>query len=68
MNSGGADTGDALRTSVAALRLLVEGWRDGIVDAQPGTRDGDQLQLHVRAVSTLVARMTPVVERPASRP
>ena len=52
-----------LRTAVAALRLLVDGWRDGVVDARPGTVDGELLRARVRALGALVAELT-VTRRP----
>lgn len=71
MASESRDPGDArhdLVSSVTALRLLVDGWRDGIVDARPGTDDGERLHRHVRTLSDLVDRLTPVVDRRARRP
>lgn len=50
-------------SAVTAVRLLVDGWRDGLVDARPGTADGERLHGHVRALTDLVEGLTPVVAR-----
>ena len=66
MDSGTGKTGDArhdLLSTVTALRLLVDGWRDGIVDASPGTDDGERLHQHVKTLSDLVDSLTPVVDQ-----
>ena len=53
------DRSHDLRSTVTALRLLVDGWRDGLVDARPGTADGERLLLHVRALGALVEAIPP---------
>ena len=71
MTPESGDRGDArhdLVSSVTALRLLVDGWRDGLVDARPGTDDGERLHRHVRTLSDLVDRLAPVAERRPRRP
>ena len=43
-----------LRNSVAALRVIVEGLRDGVVKATPESGILDQMMLHVRLLSDLL--------------
>lgn len=45
------------RASVAALRLLVEAVHDGVIDAQAGSSHAEQMVMHGRMVSMLVARL-----------
>lgn len=46
-----------MRTSVSALRLLVEAVRDGVLDAVPGSTTVDQMFLHVRLLSELTGQL-----------
>lgn len=47
-----------VRNSLAALRLIVEGLRDGVVSATPESGVLEQMMLHVRLLSDLVDEQT----------
>jgi signal transduction histidine kinase len=47
-----------VRNSLAALRLLVEGLRDGVVAATPDSGTLEQMMLHVRLLSDLLDEQT----------
>jgi len=52
------DLRQELVSAVTTLRLLVDGWRDGIVDPRPGTADGTALRDQVLAMSELVDELS----------